>query len=116
MTEWDDFGKDVEITISFNELMNILKVYDEAKVNNGIFCQMDDELYYPSLTWACFSLLWKSKIKKAEIENQKMRKETDDVFDKIYKSLGSSDDNLPICEELKSCIDSLSENTKEKMR
>ncbi len=79
-------------------------------------CQIEDELYYPSLTWACFSLLWKSKIKKAEIENQKMRKETDDVFDKIYKSLGSSDDNLPICEELKSCMDSLSENTKEKMR
>ena len=131
MTEWDNFGKDVEITISFNELMNILKVYDEAKVNNGIFCQMDDELYYPSLTWACFSLLWKSKIKKAEIENQKSKKETDDVFDKIFKFLGSSDDpevkkllseaqslmrDLPVCEELKSCMDSLSENTKEKMR
>jgi hypothetical protein len=64
MTEWDDFGKDVEITISYNELMNILKVYDEAKVKNGIPCQMNDKLYYPSLTWACFSLLLKSKIKK----------------------------------------------------
>lgn len=71
MTKWDDFGKDVEITISFNELMNILKAYDEVKVKNGAPCQMDDELYYPALTCACFSLLWKSKIKKAEIENQR---------------------------------------------
>ena len=70
MTKWDDFGKDVEITISFNELMSILKLYDEVKVKNGAPCQMDDELYYPSLTWTCFSLLYKSKIKKAEIENQ----------------------------------------------
>ena len=45
-----------------------------------------------------------------------MRKETDDVFDKIYKSLGSSDDNLPICEELKSCMDSLSDETREEIK
>ena len=116
MTEWDNFGKNAEITISFNELMNILKVYDEAKVMNIIPCQIDDELYYPSLTWACFSLLLKSKIKKAEIENQKLKKETNDVFDKIFKSLGSSNDNLPICEELRSRMDSLSKDIKEDMR
>ena len=39
MTEWDDFGKDAEITISFNELMNILKVYDETRVKNIFPCQ-----------------------------------------------------------------------------
>ena len=131
MTEWDNFGKDVEITISFNELMNILKVYDEAKVKNIIPCQIDDELYYPSLTWACFSLLWKSKIKEVEIGNQKLKKETDDVFNKIFKSLGSSDDpevkkllseaqslmrDLPVCEELKSCMDSLSDETREEIK
>ena len=116
MTEWEDIGKDAEITISFNELMDILKTYDEARIKNGFPCQMDDELYYPCLTWACFSLLWKSKIKKAQIENQKLKKETDDVIDEILKSLGSSDDDLSRCEELQSCIDSLSENTRENMR
>ena len=82
MTEWEDIGKDAEITISFNELMDILKTYDEARIKNGFPCQMDDELYYPSLTWACFSLLWKSKIKKAQIENQKLKKDNKNLFAK----------------------------------
>ena len=33
MTEWEDIGKDTEITISFNELMNILKAYDLSLIH-----------------------------------------------------------------------------------
>ena len=86
MNEYDDLGKDVEITISFNEFMKILKVYDEVRVRRDFPCQIDDELYYPSLTWVCFSLVLKERIKES-------RKETDELLNKLFKSIGQDLDN-----------------------
>jgi len=42
MNEYDNFGKDVEITISLNELMKILKMYDDNIDKSP--CHVDDEL------------------------------------------------------------------------
>ena len=86
MNKYDDIGKDVEITISFNEFMKILKVYDETKLKGSIPCHLDDELYYPSLTWVCFSLVLKERIKES-------RKETDELLNKLFKSIGQDLDN-----------------------
>ena len=86
MNKYDDIGKDVEITISFNEFMKILKVYDETKLKGSIPCHLDDELYYPSLTWACFSLVLKERIKES-------RKETDELLNGFIKSIGQNPDN-----------------------
>ena len=57
MNEYDDLVKDVEITISFNEFMKILKAYDEIRVRRDIPCQIDDKFYYPSITLAFFSMV-----------------------------------------------------------
>ena len=86
MNKYDDIGKDAEITISFNEFMKILKVYDETKLKGSIPCHLDDELYYPSLTWVCFSLVLKERIKES-------RKETDELLNKLFKSIGQDLDN-----------------------
>ena len=86
MNEYDDLGKDVEITISFNEFMKILKVYDEVRVRRDFPCQIDDELYYPSLTWACFSMVLKGRLKES-------KKETDDLLNGFIKLIEQDLDN-----------------------
>lgn len=86
MNEYDDLGKDVEITISFNEFMKILKVYDEIRVRRDIPCQIDDELYYPSLTWACFSMVLKGRLEES-------KKETDDLLNGFIKLIEQDLDN-----------------------
>ena len=86
MNKYDDLGKDVEITISFNEFMKILKAYDEIKVRRDIPCQIDDKFYYPSITLAFFSMVLKGRLKES-------KKETDDLLNGFIKSIGQDLDN-----------------------
>ena len=75
MKEWDDFGKDIKFTITINEFMQILKVYDEikAKRHKEIPCQMDDELYYPSLILTCISLIMTERKTQQDKRLKEMR-------------------------------------------
>jgi len=91
MNEYDNFGKDVEITISLNDIMKILKVYDDNV--DKIPCHVDDELYYPSLTCACISMVMKARLNKS-------KNEADDVINETLQKMGINSTIESISEEL----------------
>ena len=85
MNKYDDLGKDVEITISFNEFMKILKVYDDNV--DKIPCHVDDELYYPSLTCACISMVMKARLNKSKAKITALTKEVKHYKKSLFLAL-----------------------------
>ena len=66
--EFGDFGKELEFTISVNDLMNFLKMYDRAREENPLNIVVGDKLWYRSIAMTFWSLTVKTKLKTGEVK------------------------------------------------